>query len=203
MLRVAFGRSAVARLAREERDGLGEMGPGRLDRGGGVAVLDRGEQHLVTIVGALELDDVGHHGQRRRERLPQDVVELGEDGVAGRLGRDPVEAGVGLDESGDVAGLAALFSTDATLYSDGGGKAAATLNPIFGAEKIARFFIGVRDKQPEGARIEPRIVNGSLGYVVTVGDTVLQASHFEFDGDRITAVHIVRNPDKLKHLMRG
>ncbi|MDQ7250611.1 RNA polymerase sigma-70 factor [Dongia sedimenti] len=103
--------------------------------------------------------------------------------------------------SGDVAGLAASFSSDATLYSDGGGKAAATLNPIFGAEKIARFFIGVRDKQPEGARIEPRIVNGSLGYVVTLGERVLQASHFEFDGDRITAVHIVRNPDKLKHLM--
>jgi RNA polymerase sigma-70 factor (ECF subfamily) len=105
--------------------------------------------------------------------------------------------------SGDVAGLAALFSTDATLYTDGGGKAAATLNPIYGAEKIARFFIGVRDKQPEGHRIEPRIVNGSLGYVVTVGDRVLQASHFEFDGDRIAAVHIVRNPDKLQHLMRG
>jgi RNA polymerase sigma-70 factor (ECF subfamily) len=105
--------------------------------------------------------------------------------------------------SGDVAGLAALFSTDATLYSDGGGKAAATLNPIYGAEKIARFFIGVRDKQPEGARIEPRIVNGSLGYVVTVGNRVVQASHFEFDGDRITEVHIVRNPDKLQHLMRG
>src|SRR4051812_12604039 len=105
--------------------------------------------------------------------------------------------------SGDVAGLAALFSSDATLYSDGGGKAAATLNPIYGSEKIARFFIGVRDKQPEGHRIEPRIVNGSLGYVVTVGDRVLQASHFEFDGDRIAAVHIVRNPYKLQHLMRG
>ena len=64
----------------------------------------------------------------------------------------------------------------------------------------ARFFIGVRDKQPEGAEIVPRIVNGSLGYVITVGDKVLQASHFEFDGARITAVHIVRNPDKLRHL---
>jgi RNA polymerase sigma-70 factor (ECF subfamily) len=106
-------------------------------------------------------------------------------------------------ESGDVAGLAALFSPDATLYSDGGGKAAATLNPIYGADKIARFFIGIRDKQPEGHRIEPRIVNGSLGYVVAVGDRVLQASHFEFDGDRITEVHIVRNPDKLQHLMRA
>ncbi len=71
---------------------------------------------------------------------------------------------------------------------------AATLNPIYGAEKIARFFIGVRDKQPEGARMEPRLVNGSLGYVVYVGDKPLQANHFEFDGDRIVAVHIVRNP---------
>jgi RNA polymerase sigma-70 factor (ECF subfamily) len=105
--------------------------------------------------------------------------------------------------SGDVAGLAALFSSDATLYSDGGGKAAATLNPIFGAEKIARFFIGVRDKQPEGFEIVPRIVNGSLGYVVFVGDRPIQASHFEFDGAHITEVHIVRNPDKLGHLVRN
>jgi len=105
--------------------------------------------------------------------------------------------------SGDVAGLAALFSPDATLFSDGGGKAAATLNPIYGAEKIARFFIGVRDKVPEGHEIVPRIVNGSLGTVVYVGDKALQANHFEFDGDRIVAVHIVRNPDKLQHLTRG
>jgi RNA polymerase sigma-70 factor (ECF subfamily) len=105
-------------------------------------------------------------------------------------------------ESGDVAGLAALFSRDATLYSDGGGKATATINPIFGAEKIARFFIGVRDKQPEGHEIVPQIVNGSLGHVVYVGKRAIQASHFEFDGDRIVEVHIVRNPDKLEHLTR-
>lgn len=105
--------------------------------------------------------------------------------------------------SGDVAGLAALFSPDATLFSDGGGKAAATLNPIYGSEKIARFFIGVRDKVPEGHEIVPRIINGSLGYVIYVGNQALQANHFEFDGDRIVAVHIVRNPDKLQHLMRG
>src|SRR3954469_15582919 len=104
--------------------------------------------------------------------------------------------------SGDVAGLAALFSAKATLYSDGGGKAAATLNPTYGSEKFARFFIGVRDKQPEGAEILPRIVNGSLGYGVFVGDTPIQAHPFEFDGDRIVAVHIVRNPDKLGHLKR-
>jgi RNA polymerase sigma-70 factor (ECF subfamily) len=105
--------------------------------------------------------------------------------------------------SGDVAGLATLFSSDATLYSDGGGKARATVNPVYGAEKIARFFIGVRDKQPEGYEVVPRIVNGSVGYVIYVGDRPIQASHFEFDGDRITEVHIVRNPDKLQHLVRS
>jgi RNA polymerase sigma-70 factor (ECF subfamily) len=105
--------------------------------------------------------------------------------------------------SGDVAGLAALFSSDATLYTDGGGKVTATRNPVYGADKIARFFIGVSRKYPEGHRIEPRIVNGSLGFVIYVGDRVLQANHFEFDGDRISEVHIVRNPDKLQHLMRS
>jgi RNA polymerase sigma-70 factor (ECF subfamily) len=102
--------------------------------------------------------------------------------------------------SGDVAGLAALFSRDATLYTDGGGKVTATINPVHGADKIARFFIGVSRKYPEGHEIVPRLVNGSLGYVIYLGDRVLQANHFAFDGDRITAVHIVRNPDKLRHL---
>jgi RNA polymerase sigma-70 factor (ECF subfamily) len=102
--------------------------------------------------------------------------------------------------SGDVAGLAALFSSDATLYTDGGGKVTATINPVHGADKIARFFIGVSKKYPEDARIVPRLVNGSLGYVIYLGDRVLQANHFEFDGGRIVAVHIVRNPDKLRHL---
>jgi RNA polymerase sigma-70 factor (ECF subfamily) len=106
-------------------------------------------------------------------------------------------------ESGDVAGLAALFSPEATLFTDGGGKVTATRNPIYGADKIARFFIGVRDKQPEGAEVVPRLVNGSVGYVIYVGDRAYQASHFEFDGSRIIAVHIVRNPDKLAHLHRG
>jgi len=104
--------------------------------------------------------------------------------------------------SGDVADLAALFSSDATLYTDGGGKVTATINPVHGADKIARFFIGVSRKYPEEARIVPRLVNGSLGYVITLGDRVLQANHFAFDGDRIAEVHIVRNPDKLRHLMR-
>jgi RNA polymerase sigma-70 factor (ECF subfamily) len=105
--------------------------------------------------------------------------------------------------TGDMANLAALFTGGATLYSDGGGKASATLNPIHGPEKIARFFIGVRDKQPEGSEKVLRLVNGAPGYVIYLGALAIQATAFEFADGRITEVHIVRNPDKLTHLARG
>jgi RNA polymerase sigma-70 factor (ECF subfamily) len=102
--------------------------------------------------------------------------------------------------TGDIDGLVSLLTADATLYGDGGGKAASVLNPIHGADKIARFFLGVRDKQPAGHEVELRFVNGSLGFVSFVGDQAIQALAIEWDGPRITALHAVRNPDKLKHL---
>ena len=42
--------------------------------------------------------------------------------------------------AGDVEALAGLLAADAVHYADGGGKARATLLPIYGAEKIARLW---------------------------------------------------------------
>ena len=39
-----------------------------------------------------------------------------------------------------------LLAADAVLYSDGGGKVAAVLAPIRGADHIARFFLGILKK---------------------------------------------------------
>jgi RNA polymerase sigma-70 factor (ECF subfamily) len=100
--------------------------------------------------------------------------------------------------TGDLAALAALFNADATLYGDGGGKAASVLNPIHGADRIARFFLGVRDKQPKDLVNLVRIVNGQPGFVSFVGDQPVQALAIEWDGPRIASLHAVRNPDKLK-----
>ena len=48
--------------------------------------------------------------------------------------------------TGDLNGLVQILASDAVLYSDGGGKAAAALAPIRGADKIARFFLGIMKK---------------------------------------------------------
>ncbi len=46
--------------------------------------------------------------------------------------------------------LCKSWRNDAILYSDGGGKALAALAPIRGADKIARFFVGIPKKVAAG-----------------------------------------------------
>jgi RNA polymerase sigma-70 factor (ECF subfamily) len=103
--------------------------------------------------------------------------------------------------SGNVARLAELLCEDAVAISDGGGRKTAALNPIMGADKIARFFIGVTAKNAgHDIRIEPAMINGSFGALLYFDGELDHAVSMAIDGERIAAIYIVRNPDKLRHL---
>src|SRR6476660_624635 len=65
--------------------------------------------------------------------------------------------------SGNVAQLAELLRADAVALTDGGGRKTAARNPIIGAQKIARFFIGISAKNAgHDVRIEPAMINGAF-----------------------------------------
>src|SRR5467141_4096552 len=103
--------------------------------------------------------------------------------------------------SGDVSRLAGLLREDAVAVTDGGGRKTAALNPIMGATKIARFFIGLADKTAGGdIRIEPTMINGTVGALLYMDGEVDHSLSMAIDGDRIAAIYIVRNPDKLRHV---
>jgi RNA polymerase sigma-70 factor, ECF subfamily len=105
--------------------------------------------------------------------------------------------------TGDAAQFAAVLAADAVLYSDGGGKRTAALNPIFGRDKIVRFFEGLA----RGGNLPPpeaihRIRLGGLPGIVVADangaiDTIMTAD--VRDGQVVT-IYAVRNPDKLAHL---
>ncbi len=101
--------------------------------------------------------------------------------------------------SGDVAGLASVLAEDAVLYSDGGGKRTAALKPIYGREKIVRFFAGIVKKGllPSGTRAAR--INGHPGFVFRREGKV-ETLALEIEGDVIVALYGIRNPDKLRHL---
>jgi RNA polymerase sigma-70 factor, ECF subfamily len=107
--------------------------------------------------------------------------------------------------SGDVAALQHLLTDDVVLMTDGGGKRPAAVNPVQGADKVARFFAGLVHKFGYG-QIEPLEIvriNGLPGFISVEKGGVLQTTALEIQGDLIARIYIVRNPDKLAHINGG
>lgn len=100
----------------------------------------------------------------------------------------------------DYAAIVALLEGDAVLVSDGGGRARSALNPIYGADRIARFLIGIQRKMAGPLSLEPVVLNGAPGFVSRVGGTLHGAIAFAAGPDGIRRVLLVTNPDKLGHL---
>jgi RNA polymerase sigma-70 factor (ECF subfamily) len=104
--------------------------------------------------------------------------------------------------SGDVSSLANLLREDAIAISDGGGRKAAALKPIKGAAKITRFIIGIAGKNAHrDIRMVPTMINGSAGVLLYMDGEIDHTLSVAIDGEqeRIAAIYVVRNPDKLRH----
>jgi RNA polymerase sigma-70 factor (ECF subfamily) len=65
----------------------------------------------------------------------------------------------------DAAAIEACLADGARLLSDGGGEYRAALNPVAGADRIARFFLGLQRKLGGAVRYEVRPFNGLPGVV--------------------------------------
>jgi len=104
--------------------------------------------------------------------------------------------------TGDVAGFAQLLADDAILYSDGGGKRAAALNPIYGRDKIVRFVVGTFGKTglPPPERVMRVSVNGMPGLVLIDPGGSPETIALEIGNNGVAAIYAVRNPDKLRHV---
>ncbi|MEZ0373010.1 MAG: RNA polymerase sigma-70 factor [Candidatus Sericytochromatia bacterium] len=105
-------------------------------------------------------------------------------------------------QQGELEPLQALLAQDAILYSDGGGKVRAALNPIQGADRVARFLQGVLSKSPQQMAVSPALINGSLGLLVSWDGQLRMTLGFDWNEQGIAAMYLVLNPDKLAHLQK-
>lgn len=100
----------------------------------------------------------------------------------------------------DHAAIVALLNEHAVLLADGGGMARSAINPIYGADRIARFFIGVQNKLKGPLSFEAAMVNGVPGFVTRVGGQLHGALAFDMADGRISRAYLIVNPEKLRHL---
>ncbi len=79
--------------------------------------------------------------------------------------------------------------------------ARAALRPIETNDKVARFLLGLL-RVPDAASYRPELrqINGELAVVVSPGEGVDSVLFVTGHGDRVSALHTIRNPDKLTAL---
>ncbi|MEU3760709.1 RNA polymerase sigma-70 factor [Streptomyces albogriseolus] len=149
------------------------------------AMLDRGEAAVRQLAARAR-----RHVDERRPRYDVDPARR----------RDLTERFLDAAAGGDLAGLMELLAPDVRLVGDSGGKARAPLRVLDGADHVGRFFVGVAVKGLPDASVRMIELNGGPALLVLSGgkpDTVVQ---IDADGDRISTVYVVRNPDKLAAL---
>jgi len=104
--------------------------------------------------------------------------------------------------SGHMAELRSLLSADATVYSDGGGKAPAATRPIIGLEPVMRLHSGLAHiyARSMSQLVRYGVINGLPGFITIEHDGVLQTTALQIEDGKIAAIYVTRNPDKLRHL---
>jgi len=102
--------------------------------------------------------------------------------------------------SGDVEQIRALLAADAIMYSDGGGVVTAARKPIYGADKIARFMVGVQRKSafPADPIFTRVLVNGDPGVRMdSEADGFLSIIAVEIAGGAIQGIRFFTNPERF------
>jgi RNA polymerase sigma-70 factor (ECF subfamily) len=102
--------------------------------------------------------------------------------------------------SGEVEQIRALLAADAIMYTDGGGVVTAARKPIYGADKIARFLVGIQRKSqfPDDPVYTPVLVNGDPGVRMDSGsEGFLSIVAVEVGDGAVQGLRFFNNPERF------
>jgi RNA polymerase sigma-70 factor (ECF subfamily) len=103
--------------------------------------------------------------------------------------------------NGDLHGLVALLSSEVVFHSDGGGKAAAVPNLVYGPDNVARAVLGgLRKLVPKNVVRRMTHINGQPGIVSYVDGRPFSIFTMDIADGLVRNIYVVTNPEKLAHL---
>jgi RNA polymerase sigma-70 factor, ECF subfamily len=111
--------------------------------------------------------------------------------------RDVVQRFLDAAAGGDLAALIAMLDPAVVLTSDGGGRRNTARRPVHGAERVARFTLGIVGQVQPGQTLTPVDVNGSLGMALYDHDQLDTVVSFTVSGGLLTRIDFIRAPEKL------
>lgn len=160
-------------------------------------VFDYSHAETAAILGIAE-NACRQRVHRARARLREERPRYN---VDARAQQRLLQRFVAAMEQPTLESLRALFAEDAVHISDGGGVVAATLQPLHGAERLARLYLQIaHNTRLQPLRYNLLTLNGAPALLAWAGDTLSTAIWIEGDGEQITAIHALRHPGKLARL---
>jgi RNA polymerase sigma-70 factor (ECF subfamily) len=104
--------------------------------------------------------------------------------------------------SGDMKALAAMLTADVSVHADGGGKRSAAMRPTLGFDAVMKLHERLAGlfRKHGSTLVRAGFVNGLPGFITREADGELQTTALDVEDGKITAIYVVRNPDKLRHL---
>ena len=126
----------------------------------------------------------------------------------------PVEESIPVDylnryvaviQSGDTKQLEKMLNTDICIVSDGGGKAKAAINPVYGSANVSAMLLGIHRKfyRDDSLKLEEAIINHQPALLYYVDGKLINCQVFALKNGIIENVFFIRNPDKLKFLEKN
>jgi RNA polymerase sigma-70 factor (ECF subfamily) len=108
--------------------------------------------------------------------------------------REVLDAFLRACAEGDLGRLVTLLDPEVVWRADGG-PVRAQPKQARGAARIAALLLAFARRPPQ--RLRTALVNGAPGLVVRDADGILSVLTLTLDNGRITAIDVIRNPDKL------
>jgi len=99
-------------------------------------------------------------------------------------------------QSGRLDELVAVLDPAVVLRSDGGGHVSAARRPVIGADRVARFLLGIANKRPE-VQLRPQQTPDGLGFAMWLDARVIGVVTLEVGEGSVREVRLVLNPEKL------
>ncbi|HEY0468386.1 MAG TPA: hypothetical protein VGC79_29515, partial [Polyangiaceae bacterium] len=112
------------------------------------------------------------------------------------------EAFFAASRSGDMNALGAMLADDVSVHADGGGKRPAATEPIFGLAAVMKVQarLAALFREHGSKLVRTGFINGLPGFITLEADGEFSTTALEIDDAKVTAIYVVRNPDKLRHL---
>lgn len=104
--------------------------------------------------------------------------------------------------SGDMGALGALLAADVGMWADGGGKRPAAMGPVLGHDVVLKLHrsLAVLFGKYGSTLVHTGTINGLPGFVTREADGEFQTTALEIEDGKVTAIYVMRNPDKLRHM---